>query len=334
MPTSTDSVKKYFKNTKLVCVDLGARNGTFELPALAPFTDAYGFEPNQQEYQKLKQGNTDLMEATGYKTSVPAYHTLEYFDVGLHNFEGEADLFITEGVGCTSLLEPDIASLSRYHHSLPGKPFVPQFRVKKKDRVKVSTLARIALKAGIDAIDYLKLDTQGNEYQILEGAKELLSRFQIRVIKCEVEFHPQYKGQALFSDIDILLRKAGCMLLDIVFADAHKGVSTVENYQSDEGVLTFADAFYCIDPERASSSGNLTPDAALKTGLVLVNLGYISLGIDFMRRYGNANEIFIQAVLQWYCPASRFKSRIRKAAKKYVPRSLRPFLAKIYNLIA
>jgi len=55
--------------------------------------------------------------------------------------------------------------------------------------------------------DFLKMDVQGAEYHVLQGAQRLLER--LVVIQTEVEFVPLYRDQPLFADIDRSLRAAG-----------------------------------------------------------------------------------------------------------------------------
>jgi hypothetical protein len=57
---------------------------------------------------------------------------------------------------------------------------------------------------------YLKIDTQGSEVMVLQGAAETLA--STLVIHTEVLFVPLYKYQPLFADIDALLRSSGFML--------------------------------------------------------------------------------------------------------------------------
>ncbi len=56
--------------------------------------------------------------------------------------------------------------------------------------------------------DFLSIDTQGSEYEILLGAKETL-RSNVVALVIEVEFHSLYKGQKLFGDLVKLLSDQG-----------------------------------------------------------------------------------------------------------------------------
>ncbi len=56
--------------------------------------------------------------------------------------------------------------------------------------------------------DYLKVDAQGSEVDIFNGAEKLLTD-SILVVHTEVCFIPLYKGQPLFAEIDQSLREKG-----------------------------------------------------------------------------------------------------------------------------
>jgi FkbM family methyltransferase len=56
--------------------------------------------------------------------------------------------------------------------------------------------------------DFLSIDTQGSEYEILQGARGTLNASVLALV-LEVEFHPLYKGQKLFGDIAAFLAKEG-----------------------------------------------------------------------------------------------------------------------------
>lgn len=272
------------------CVDAGARNGTFELSDLAPLVDVLGFEPNPEEYRKLVSGDTDLARATGHRS--PEYHSISYSDAGLHDREGEADLFVTRGPGACSVLSPNQEAVARFQSMLDGvAPFAPTFDVMRKEKVRVASLAHVAGEKGIAHIDYLKLDTQGNEFEILQGAADLLQSGKVAVIKTEVEFMPLYRGQKLFSDIDLYLRSFGFDLLDIVFTREHRLTSHRVSPPGDKGTLFYGDAVYAYACERWKD-----PRAALRQAFVLGSLGYKSLALRVAEQAAGLGPAEIEAL--------------------------------------
>ncbi|MCD6393299.1 MAG: FkbM family methyltransferase [Planctomycetes bacterium] len=59
----------------------------------------------------------------------------------------------------------------------------------------------------VQGADYLKIDVQGAEVDVFNGAKNLLA--DIMIIHTEVEFVPMYIDQPLFAEVDQILRKNG-----------------------------------------------------------------------------------------------------------------------------
>jgi hypothetical protein len=62
--------------------------------------------------------------------------------------------------------------------------------------------------------DFLSLDTQGSELNILAGASRLLST-TVLAVQAEVMFHPLYEGQPLFGDTCALLSRHDFDLVDV-----------------------------------------------------------------------------------------------------------------------
>jgi len=68
-------------------------------------------------------------------------------------------------------------------------------------QVAVETLDGYARRHGIQSIDLLKIDTQGNDLNVLRGAEQLLSKGLIRLFSIEVMFTAMYDGQPTLVDI-------------------------------------------------------------------------------------------------------------------------------------
>jgi FkbM family methyltransferase len=103
---------------------------------------------------------------------VNEYHFVVLEQVAVGSTSGETQLFSdSEGSGLASLYERDIR-----HVGLAFNATEP---------VQVVTLESIASKYGLQHIDYLKLDLEGHELEVLKGAKELLEGNRIRAITFE-----------------------------------------------------------------------------------------------------------------------------------------------------
>jgi len=147
--------------------------------------DVLGFEPNATECDKLNQ------------LKKPGHTYLPYFiaDGFSHTFY-ECNYPMT-----SSLFEPNTALCAKFNN------LEELMRVVKTYPVETKRLDDIVEAKGTA---YLKIDTQGSEVMVLQGAAETLA--STLVIHTEVLFVPLYKYQPLFADIDALLRSSGFML--------------------------------------------------------------------------------------------------------------------------
>lgn len=106
----------------------------------------------------------------------------------------------------SSLLEPNMALLDQF------TGFAELFRVVATSPVATRRLDDIPEVAGAD---YLKLDVQGAELMVLDGAPETLR--SVLVVHIEAEFAPLYKDQPLFADIDMRMRSLGFVFHELRF---------------------------------------------------------------------------------------------------------------------
>jgi FkbM family methyltransferase len=80
---------------------------------------------------------------------------------------------------------------------------------------RVVAIDRYCAEAGIKTIDYLKIDTDGSDYEVLLGAERMLTD-GILGVQVEVQFHGAVDREAnLFSTIDLFLRERGFSLFDL-----------------------------------------------------------------------------------------------------------------------
>src|SRR5581483_9507402 len=98
--------------------------------------------------------------------------------------DGSATLHVTREPACSSLYPPSAAVLDRYP-SL--RPFMSPAGV---TTVPLTRLSTWAAGAGVSRIDFVKLDTQGSELDILRGAGPLLDT--CLGVEAEVMFSPLY----------------------------------------------------------------------------------------------------------------------------------------------
>lgn len=174
----------------LVILDIGCRWGFAERfeSALSSFR-IFGFDPDEAECDRLRER---------YQGK-----PVEIVPLALAGKPGTRALFITEEPACSSLLKPDPTLTTTY-------PALGCAREQHQSTIETTTLDHWARSAGLQGADYIKVDTQGSELEILKGGKKVLQ--SVRALEVEVEFNPIYQNQPLFSDVDLFLRKQGFML--------------------------------------------------------------------------------------------------------------------------
>ena len=75
----------------------------------------------------------------------------------------------------------------------------------------------------VEPLPFLKIDTQGYEWQVLDGARESLS--QCQGVLCELSLVPLYEGQCLWMEMIQRLESGGFTLWSIQkgFTDLRDG---------------------------------------------------------------------------------------------------------------
>ena len=81
--------------------------------------------------------------------------------------------------------------------------------------IAIQTLDNFCIDEKIRHINVLKLDTQGGEYGIVQGAQKLLARRAIDVIMTEFFFIPHYEDAPLLNQIWTALLLHGYHLFDL-----------------------------------------------------------------------------------------------------------------------
>ena len=178
-------VKDLLGELKIGLIDIGASGGLEPRWGLIKNNmKAFMFEPDERSGQKLKSSN--YVEAV--------------FPMGLGAAEINSSLNLCRKPQVSSLLSPRLAFLSRF-------PDVKRFDIVEKIPIRLSTLDRCLMERSEDC-DFIKIDTQGTELDILIGGEALLDS-SIIGIEVEVEFTRLYEEQPLFGDICSYLGKKG-----------------------------------------------------------------------------------------------------------------------------
>lgn len=200
----------------------------------APHLTIYGFDADedacQEAEESLKMRGVNWIE--------------KHLPLALSNQVGEQTLYVTKFLDCTSLYPPNHSYTDRFH------TFKQALEMDFTFPLEVTTLDAFCQEEKLEEIDFLHVDVQGADLDVLRGASELLERSILGII-IEVEFSPLYVNQPLFSDIDVNLREQGFRLFDLNTSHpacrVHRWDSPI--YSSlKKGQLLWADAYYLRDP--------------------------------------------------------------------------------------
>lgn len=191
------ALRTLFEAARIQVVDLGARGTAYgPLTALAPFTHYVACEPDAPEAERIQRELTEQAH----------WRAVTVMTEAIAAERGSATLFITNEPGMSSLLEPDPLVAGKFY-------LARKFRVASTATVPTLPLDEAAARYGFEDAAFLKIDTQGTELEILQSGPRLLERAV--GVYTESLFHPIYKGQAVFSDVDSLLRREGFTLFTL-----------------------------------------------------------------------------------------------------------------------
>ena len=186
----SEIVKHIFAaSTPLQIVDIGASD-IEDKPVYDPLmeeglSNLIGFEPSPEMYEKLKDLESDNAHYLPYALGDGTEQTLK----------------VCRAPGMTSLLEPDMELLTHFHG------FDDWAIVEERLPIQTHRLDDIE---EISDIDFIKIDTQGAEYQIIEaGQKKITNAVAMHV---ELSFKPIYHGEKSFAEVDLLVNKLGFSL--------------------------------------------------------------------------------------------------------------------------
>ena len=99
------------RDVSICLFDVGARNGINHIAGLARRVDAYGFEPNPSEFEKLINGTTDALR---HGITLPSYRSLQYFQQALGNRSGTQRFYFRQGPGMAGMLPLNLDRLAEF----------------------------------------------------------------------------------------------------------------------------------------------------------------------------------------------------------------------------
>lgn len=240
-------------------VDVGAMGSLDYIEELDVITCIIGFEPNKIEAQKLHK----KYERTPFQSFVLETDCLS-------DKQEEVEFNILKHSSMSSLLDVDIDNYKKnFGLYREFDLWKKNIEIEQKIKLKSTTIDNY-FKENI-FIDFLKLDTQGSELKILQGALKLIEEKRIAIIKVEVTTIPVYKNQVVFSDIDLFLRNYGYVLVDFLTYRAIYNPLFGKSQNRNNHYGPCGDAIYILNTEHLNESSKI------RSAVILNWLGYISL---------------------------------------------------------
>jgi len=222
----------FFTHDSIGFIDVGARGGILELfDPIKSITSVIAFEPDTDECNNIIAAD-----------DADKFHSKTVISKALSDSVGVASLFRYSMSTNDSLLREEPCFVERYSISTLSCIGKTQVETTTIDTLMYGELNSSQLKA-----DIIKLDVQGTEFEILQGAKRTIGE-QTTCIIAEVSFFPAYKGQKLFSDIELFLRDFGFSFYG--FLDLHYRSCRLIEKSAHNGRerLRWADAVFIKDP--------------------------------------------------------------------------------------
>ena len=242
---------------EIVYVMCGARGEVRNrLIAALPSARFLGFEPDEEAYQRLM------------REALPGH---AYYKAAVGAREETRTLYVTREPACSSLLRPDAAFFGQFTDC------AQQIEVVEQRKVETVSLNNFLPRVGVAGVDFLELDTQGTELDILKGADQFLATSVVG-LQTEVAFSSIYTGQPLFGDVDEYLRGFGFTLFDLS-RNRYRRVAMPRDFVT-RGQLLWGDALCLRDYRRFT--GSTAKERVLKLCVIAGLLGFHDYALDAM----------------------------------------------------
>lgn len=232
----------------------------------APNLSIYGFDADEdacnQANEELQQRGINWQE--------------KHIPLALSDSLGEKELYVTKAPMCSSLYPPNESYLARFQ----GLPELVNLDF--SIGIETTTLDAFCQEENIEEIDFLQIDVQGADLDVLKGAINLLNK-TVSAIQIEVEFSYLYVNQPLFSDVDVFLRNQKFSLFDIFLAHRPRYILNEKSRKHPNGQLLWGDAFYLRDLLSENFTKEVrSPLKLLKLACVADVLGFYDYALELL----------------------------------------------------
>ena len=210
------------EDRRINIIDVGARNVSLEeLQPLSSLINYIGFDADKEEVDRLNSKEN-------------FFHYSKFIAACVAGHSGKIDFMLHKDAGNSSIYKYD-KKYSDWYSEQNRSP------VERITNLPCDTLDNL-IDSGLD-VDFIKLDTQGSEYEILSGASKVLEK--ALMVELEVEFLSMYEGQKLAPSI---MEKMNLLGFDLLYLNRVFG-SSIRFKGMSRGQLIFGDALFGLSRE-------------------------------------------------------------------------------------
>ena len=258
--------EKVFADAPVVIMDVGAANGFGQ--HLKIFDDQavfIGFEPHEESFEKL---NT--------KGGV------RYYNVALGKTSEIKRFYVAKWPYASSSFKVNEGFYKRF-------PNLPYHETIEEIEQNVISLDEFADQNNISEIDFIKLDTEGTELEILQGGYNLLKG--LLGVDVEVAFQQYHLDRPVFRDIDLYMNKHQFTLYDLdCYRHARRTLPSLKQpivMPSEHGQVMWGQALYMKD-----LAGNRNNAHLVSVSKILK----VACFFEIFEHYDSAIEIMLWAL--------------------------------------
>jgi FkbM family methyltransferase len=278
-----------------VYLDCGAR-GEDEHPFVTAFPGScyLGFEADKAECEALQS------------RAKPGY---TFFPVAVGRKNETLPFYVTSNPACCSFLKPNFDFLDQY------QDLAHNFEIRETIKLATVKLDDYLPQAGVANVDFMELDTQGTELDILVGAESLLKE-SVLGLKIEAEYSHFYVNQPLFADLDVFARSCGFVLFDM--SRYHYRRKNSPRRLPTRGQLVYGHAVYLKDYRLLSESSKM--EKGIKLCMIADYYGFLDYAYEVALHLSTAqpasstdrDTTLLAGILKYYETKMLEKNRTQK----------------------
>lgn len=327
------------KNIKIINYHIGGRAGSIGFPINKKF--------KHEIYSIIFEADIDCLDQIKEKN---INSEVKGIFVGANNKNIEFNINYCPYTSSVYLLNEKYESYFHKNSRNTDYLFKNVMKPMKKVNLKTRSLDSLINNKEILPADFISLDVQGGEYEILYNAQNLLKE-NILAISCEVSFAELYKDAKLFSDINKLLIENGFFIVDL--NPMNIGCERIPSNFRGKGIPLQGEILYFKDLSYFRNDNLLDQIKLRKLAFIAISFGYTEYAYKLIKKlnqikvqncdYSNFLEVFYNKINQqmnnlpklWDQEFSFENSLSRFSNKKkervYNIANLKSFLKKVFQ---